>query len=277
MSKTSLRLETRIGIVIPTYNVGRFVVDAAHSARTALGGCDNVCVVDDGSTGRETLGALRELKRDGFQVLRQSNQGVSAARNSGIALLATPYAIALDADDLIEPAAPRLIADAFDRDPASVIVTGAGINFSDGHQSDPVSPGNQDRRSMWSSSMIATASGFRVADWKRVGGFPQGVAIGEDWVFWLRLLRDGGRVTTLDEVVVRHRFHSGQVTHRVRDPRLLTKARALVLRENPDLVAANMDQLVDELISTREVLAAYRYAYRHIDTVKSRLRGWLRR
>lgn len=271
--------ETRVGIVIPSFESGPMVAEAAASARDCLGGTDDVVVVDDGSTDRRSLQVLEGLRRDGFTVHRQANAGVSVARNRGLASLRTPYAFVLDSDDLIEPGAATIAADLLDADADIAIVAGAGIDFT-GTAPDPgdpaVSPGEVTRRDMWRSSRIATASAFRVEDWASSGGFPPGVAVGEDWVFWLRLLRDGGRVLTADAVFVRHRLHAGQVTRRPIDPRESAKAANLVLRENPDLALEHAEDLFDELCRARTTLAAYRHAYRRPDLVKARVHSFLR-
>ena len=88
---------------------------------------------------------------------------------------------------------------------------------------------------MRDGSLIATASAFRVADWKSSGGFPEGLKMGEEWVFWMRLLRGGGSIAVSDAVFVHRRLHAGQVTRGYADPRQAAMARNLVLTENPDL------------------------------------------
>ena len=268
--------ENRVGIAIPSFNSGSLVAEAAHSARECLGGTANIVVVDDGSTERRSLAALDDLRRQGFTVHRQANSGVSAARNRGLAALTTPYAFALDSDDLIEPEAASVAADVLDARPEVVIVAGSGINFTGPgpeNASGPISPGELTREDMWRSNQIATASAFRLADWAACGGFPEGVAIGEDWVFWLRLLRGGGSIATSDRVFLRHRIHERQMTQRSIDPRQSAKAANLVLQENRDLALARPDELIEELCRSRETLAAYRHAYRLPDRAKTLLRG----
>lgn len=262
--------ENRVGVVIPSFNSGSFVVEAARSARACLGGPANVVVVDDGSTDRRSRAALDVLRGAGFSVLRQPNAGVSAARNLGLSALSTPYAFVLDSDDLLEAGAASDAADVLAAQEDVVIVAGSGIDFGETVPATaPRSPGELTREDMWRSNRIATASAFRLDDWSACGGFPEGVAVGEDWVFWLRLLRDGGRVHTSDAVFVRHRIHPGQVTRRYIDPRESVKAANLVLRENSDLALAHPHELIDELCRTRTTLAAYRRSYRRFDSVKT--------
>lgn len=270
-------LEERVGIVIPSYNGGTLVTEAAHSALACLGSHHNVVVVDDGTTDRGSLDALSALRREGFAVHVQPNGGVSRARNTGLGLLRTPYAFVLDSDDLIEPGAATIAADVLEAFDDVAIVAGSGINFTHSTASAPISPGHLTRDDMWRWTMIATASAFRVRDWAASDGFPDGVAVGEDWVFWLRLLRDGRRIETSDAVFVRHRIHDAQTTRGAIDPREPAKSSNLVMMENPDLILAHPDELLDELGRLRMTLAEYRHAYRHADRVKARLRAFARR
>ena len=57
-------------------------------------------MVDDGSTDRtpEILDAYTENR---LRVLHQTNSGVSAARNAGLAAARAPYVFFLDADDIL--------------------------------------------------------------------------------------------------------------------------------------------------------------------------------
>lgn len=267
--------EGRVGIVIPAFNAGRYVAEAAESAAAGLGAKDDVVIVDDGSSDKLSLDVLAGLRESGFRVIRQDNQGVSAARNAGLRLLSTPYAFVLDSDDLITPIAATVAADILDRDETAAIVAGSGVEFSNqGGCSVPLSPGRPTRESMRQGTWIATASAFRVADWRRVGGFPEGVAIGEDWVFWMRLLRDGGRVAVVEDVVVHRRLHARQVTRGYIDPREGVKAKNLVTMENQDMVLKYPEEIIEELVKLRTRDADYRYSRRALEVWKSRL-GWL--
>lgn len=249
------------------------VVEAVESAIASLGSPRNVVVVDDGSTERSTLLGLQRVRELGVSVLRPRNQGVSKARNVGLAQIDTPYAFVLDADDRIERAAPRIAAEVLSSDSRVAIVAGSGIEVDDdGSESMPIAPGKPSRDSMRHGTLIATASAFRILDWRRVGGFPTGLKLGEDWVFWMRLLRDGGVVRVVDDVIVRRRMHDGQVTRRYIDPRQSAAAANIVMRENPDLVVKHIDEFIEELSRTRALLSEYRHAYRRIDSMKVAVR-----
>ena len=84
--------------VIPTYNYGEFVCDAVDSALGQTYENMEVIVVDDGSTDdtRERL----EPYMDRLRYIYQENQGLSAARNTGIRAAEGEWIALLDSDDV---------------------------------------------------------------------------------------------------------------------------------------------------------------------------------
>ena len=105
------------GVVITSHNQRGLVREALDSVLSQVHRPEEIVVVDDGSTDPDSLGVLALIEQSGVRVLRQSNLGVSAARNAGIATLSTAYVAVLDGDDRYAPAflgrtVPLLDADA---------------------------------------------------------------------------------------------------------------------------------------------------------------------
>ena len=90
-----------VSVIIPTYNRGWVVREAIDSVLEQDFRDYELIVVDDGSDDntQEILGAYGKA----ITVLQQSNRGVSAARNSGIARAAGQLIAFLDSDDLWLP------------------------------------------------------------------------------------------------------------------------------------------------------------------------------
>src|SRR5687768_5714519 len=108
---------TNIAVVIPVFNIGRFLEDALRSvmrqSRTAL----EVIIVDDGSTDLYTRQILASFKYANTRVVRQTNLGVAAARNHGIRLTSAEYIVTLDADDRLASEYLAQTAARLDSDP----------------------------------------------------------------------------------------------------------------------------------------------------------------
>lgn len=88
--------EPVVSVIIPLFNGERFIADAINSVRVQTYTAWELLVVDDGSTDR---GADVAASLPGVQVIRQENQGVSVARNTGVARSRGEFLAFLDHDD----------------------------------------------------------------------------------------------------------------------------------------------------------------------------------
>lgn len=85
-------------VIIPLFNKEKFIRRTLDSVRLQTISPFEVIVVDDGST--DNGPAIVEKEYPEFTLIRQKNQGVSAARNTGIRASKYEYIVFLDADDV---------------------------------------------------------------------------------------------------------------------------------------------------------------------------------
>jgi hypothetical protein len=104
----SSRANGDITAVITNYNYGRYLTEAVDSV---LRQGARAVVVDDGSTE-----PVPDLPED-VELIRQANQGVATARNTGLARVQSSYVIVLDADDRLAPGALDALRRPLDADP----------------------------------------------------------------------------------------------------------------------------------------------------------------
>lgn len=88
-----------VSVVIPAYNVEKFIRETVMSALAQSYQNVEVIVVNDGSTD-DTQAILASIKDSRLKVLNTKNSGVSAARNLGIEQSAGEWVAFLDGDDL---------------------------------------------------------------------------------------------------------------------------------------------------------------------------------
>lgn len=119
----------RFSVIIPTYNYGRFVSRAIDSALNADGSTREVIVIDDGSTDDTTA----VLTGYGNRIIaeRQTNQGVSAARNRGLDRATGDYIICLDADDRLLPDAFSIFESMITAQPHAGLVFGGYVSVEE--------------------------------------------------------------------------------------------------------------------------------------------------
>src|SRR5919112_291203 len=91
-----------VSVVIPCYNQAHFLGEAIESVLAQSYPNFEIIVVDDGSTDDTSEVAGRYPK---VRLVRQENQGLSGARNAGLARSEGEYVVFLDADDRLLPEA----------------------------------------------------------------------------------------------------------------------------------------------------------------------------
>ncbi|MGY2134536.1 glycosyltransferase [Hymenobacter sp. HD11105] len=121
MTSTPVAAWPLVTIIIPCYNHGTYLPDALASIWQQHYPALEVIVVDDGSTDttRQVVAAYPSVT-----YLHQPNQGLSAARNTGVARSTGQCLVFLDADDWLLPDALRTNVVYLQRNPALAFVSG---------------------------------------------------------------------------------------------------------------------------------------------------------
>jgi glycosyltransferase involved in cell wall biosynthesis len=205
-----------ISAVIPTYNYARFLREAIDSALAQTYAPLEIIVVDDGSID-ETPEVLAEYG-ERIRVVRQQNQGVAMARNTGIAAARGEIIAFLDSDDLWEPRKLELQIARFEADPSLGLVHCGVEMFGAGGNTLQVYLGGLEG---WVAGemlrldrevIIALGSSImvpkRVAE--EIGGFDQRLPPSEDWDFCYRIATRYP-IGYVAEVLMRYRMHDSGI------------------------------------------------------------------
>src|SRR5690348_3177650 len=94
--RATLDRASTVSVVITTYNHAAFLDDAIRSVVYQSVPANEIIVVDDGSTDHPDIVVSRYCR---VRLIRQPNQGLSAARNTGLEAAVGDRIIFLDADD----------------------------------------------------------------------------------------------------------------------------------------------------------------------------------
>ena len=93
-----------ISIIVPVYQAEKYLDRCIKSVLNQTYKQIELILVDDGSTdGSAAICDGYAAKRDNVKVIRQSNAGVSSARNKGLDAACGDYVMFVDADDYIAP------------------------------------------------------------------------------------------------------------------------------------------------------------------------------
>ncbi len=102
-------------LIIPVFNVAEYVEQCLASVLTTAATVDlEIIIIDDGSDdeSHKIISAILSAQAPAQTLyLRQSNQGLSAVRNRGMALATGDYIAFLDSDDMLTPANMRILLD----------------------------------------------------------------------------------------------------------------------------------------------------------------------
>ena len=93
-----------ISIIVPTYNVEKYIRTCIESILAQTYRNVEVIIVNDGSTD-QSIAVISDLicSHHNVKVINQKNQGLSVARNTGIDVATGKYITFVDADDKIMP------------------------------------------------------------------------------------------------------------------------------------------------------------------------------
>ena len=93
-----------ISVIVPVYNVERYLEECLNSIQDQTYTDIEVILVNDGSTDQSKIICERFCEADSrFHVIHQTNQGQSVARNVGVAASKGEYIAFVDSDDIIQP------------------------------------------------------------------------------------------------------------------------------------------------------------------------------
>lgn len=99
-----------ITVIVPAYNIAPYIGDCLDSILAQTLTDWVALVVNDGSTDQTPEVVQSYVDRDSrIRMVTQPNAGLSAARNTGLSLVASEYVYMLDGDDMMHPQALQLL------------------------------------------------------------------------------------------------------------------------------------------------------------------------
>ena len=190
---TTTSIISDISVVIPLYNKAAEIERTLGSVLGQSVQPREIIVVDDGSTdgGAEIV---ERMASPLVRLVRQSNAGVSAARNKAISLASGRWIALLDGDDRWSEDYLLTMARLIERYP-DCGAYGSGFYVDDGKKlvlaDTPQAEGVVDffAESMRRYVLIPSATILRRDLVVELGGFPAGMRMGEDQYLWTKIAR----------------------------------------------------------------------------------------
>lgn len=250
-----------VSIIIPFYNLGRFLPETLRSIKSQTFTDYEVVIVDDGSTDPDSLTLLEVLEGGPWRIVRKPNGGLSSARNAGVRAARGQWILPLDADDIIAPTFLERAVSALRSNPEAGYVTSFVDYFSD----DPAHPfggwiplgGNRDCLPIMNTASTCTAL-IPKEHIEAVGGYDEWLTSFEDWDLYCSLAEAGFTGVVLPEFLFHYRIR-GDSMMRTTAVSARHELVAYLVAKHPGL-AVHPDRTIRVLLSELERLGSRRNA-----------------
>jgi glycosyltransferase involved in cell wall biosynthesis len=212
----------RISVMMPVYNPPvEMLRSAIDSVRHQIYPDWELCIADDCSTDPLVVQLLEDVvaSDDRIKVIRREQNGhISAASNTALSLVTSPWVALLDHDDLLAEHALAMVAMAIVEHPDAGIVYSDEDKLDDqGHRRDPYFKPDFDPLLLLGQNFVSHLSVFRKDLVDRVGGYRLGYEGSQDWDLTLRLseLIRPEQVVHIPHVLYHWRVHAGSTASQV--------------------------------------------------------------
>ena len=214
---TSSSFLPRVSVIIPAYQAARYISEALESVFSQTFQDFEVIVINDGSPDTPQLEAALHPYAGRVRYLKQSNRGVSAARNFAIEHSCGELLAFLDCDDLWLPRYLEVQVQFLDQNPRAVAAIADYMRFGELMGNPDVrillGPGmnqllNFEQMLRREAGQLPSATVVRRAKAIEVGLFDEQLSsAGEDIEFCIRICFPHGAIGYTKQVLMRYRKH----------------------------------------------------------------------
>ncbi|MEG4234171.1 glycosyltransferase [Microcoleus sp. Pol11C3] len=203
-----------VSVIIPCYNQSHFLLEAVTSVINQTYKNWEIIIVNDGSLDTTSTVAKNLIVANSqyqIRLVEQTNQGLSSARNAGIAAANGEYIMPLDADDILAENALSDLLEICLKSNVPCVAFGSYQMFGTENRIVPsyelYSPEN-----IKQSNMIHPSSLYHKSLLELVSGYKVGMKEGyEDWEFWVNCHKHNIPFLGTREVVVNYRRSQGSM------------------------------------------------------------------
>lgn len=114
--------EYKVSIIIPVYNVERYIERCLESVFNQTFKNSEVIIVNDGSTDK-SMDIVKHYKEKCL-IINQENSGLSSARNKGLEYATGDFILFIDSDDYIHPSMVKDMYDVIVSTQSDIVICG---------------------------------------------------------------------------------------------------------------------------------------------------------
>jgi glycosyltransferase involved in cell wall biosynthesis len=254
----------QISVIIPSFNRSHTLARALQSVYDQSSPVEEVILIDDGSTDDSAAMVARDFPE--VEVIRQSNSGVSAARNRGIQAARHEWIALLDSDDCWLPQKIASVRQAVTTHPGYILYHSDELWVRRGVRVNPMQKHRKSGGWIFAQclplcAISPSAAVIQKKTLLELGLFDESLPACEDYDLWLRLCHRFP-VHYIDQALItKYGGHEDQLSHQypVMDRFRVRALHRLLATE--DLQAADFEAARSTLLNKLEILI--RGAHKH--------------
>lgn len=207
MDSHNIELEGKISVIVPIYNVEKYLPRCIDSILNQTYKNLEIILVDDESP--DACGSICDdyaSKDERIKVIHQKNRGLSGARNAGIDIAQGEYIAFVDSDDYIEPTMYETLYHDIKKHNAGISICNRYYEFEDGRRVERYKLDNEVKVYSGKDAIVEmnNFSSFDMSAWDKLYKralfeeirFPEG-KLSEDFFIMYKLL-DNAKVVTFN-------------------------------------------------------------------------------
>lgn len=267
----------KVSVIVPVYNAAAYLAPCIESLlNQTLQECEFIFVDDGSKDGSASCIESYQRNDSRIRLIRQDNQGVSAARNAGLSEAAGEYIGFVDADDYIERDMYEVLYRAAKRHDSDVVISGFESEM-DGRRFETRYPfpvgetldqayierqillyflQSENLNAVWNKLYR-----HRTVRENRIQ-FPYGVALGEDELFNLHFFSRARTALYTDYSGYHYKETMGSATRNIMEKDYFKRALEVYQSKLPDTFAGKVGRKqIDEYKSLRLIRNVMSYIY----------------
>lgn len=214
----------KVSIILPAYNVGRYIPEAIRSLQAQTLSDFEVIVINDGSSDN-TLVQLKIIESNDYRIklVSRTNTGIVGALNEALGYCTGQFIARMDGDDISLPERLQRQVSFLEENP-SILLVGSAVEFVDSKNRrlksyiPPCAPDDIMKALLDGNSgaLIHPTVMGRATAWKAIGPYREAFKFVEDYDLFLRASAIGP-LANIPSPLLRYRVHAQSTNYKRRD------------------------------------------------------------
>lgn len=209
-----------VSMFVTCYNHQNYIQDCIKSVINQTYKNIELIIIDDGSSDNsvakiEEMIEACKVRFVRFEFRHRPNKGISATLNEVLEWCQGVYYTGCASDDMLLPKKVEVQVDFLNNRPEISAVFG-NVHFFD--DDDDIirttkikAQEHYFNKLLLGNNILAPTQMCRLNVIKSIGGYNAGFIL-EDWYMWLKILDNGYRIVSLDDVLVKYRWHGNNIS-----------------------------------------------------------------